>query len=84
MLVRELQKPETFFDTLPGLYGNGRIDAGGFDERREIGRKVIAAQVIHTRGDPLVIAIVVFPEMLVRINFHRRDRTFSFRCSVKP
>src|ERR1022692_111236 len=75
MLVRELQKPSTFFETLPSLYRNRSTDASNIDEWQQVRRQVIFTQLVHASGHPHVILIVIFPKMLVRIDFHRGHKS---------
>jgi len=75
ILVRELQKPSTLFETLSSLYRNRSTDSSGIDEWQQVRRQVILTELVHPSGHPHVILIVIFPKMLVRIDFHRGHKS---------
>jgi len=88
ILVRELQKPRTLFETLSSLYRDRGTDSSRIDKWQQIRRQVILPELVHAGGHPYVISVVIFPEMLVGIDFHRGHKPAGFelsgRCNTKP
>ena len=79
ILIRQIEKPAGFIDGLPRLHGDGRVDARGADERRQVCGQEIPPQRVHFVVDPRVIGRIVFPEVLVGINFHALTGTTADR-----
>jgi hypothetical protein len=63
--VRQLQEPRGLLEHLPGLHGNGPVEAGRLQQRLQVPRQVVAPQHVHLVGHPDVLLQIVVPEVLV-------------------
>ena len=68
--IGQFQKPAGFIETLPGLHRNCPINPCRTRQREQVGRQVISTELFHCASHPNVLAIVVLPEMLVRVDSH--------------
>jgi hypothetical protein len=80
ILIRELQKPGTLFETLPRLHSDGSSDTSSGHDGQQVRRQVISAQLIHASGYPDVIAVVIFPKVVMRIDFHGSQNPHTQFC----
>ena len=74
MALGKLQEEKRFVFGLVCLHGDGGADGAGLKFRLQILGKKIAFQDRHFVGDPGITRGVVFPEVLVRIDSHGRNR----------
>src|SRR5271157_794529 len=87
ILVGHFQKPSALFETLASLHRNRAMNTSRTYEWHQVGRQIIPAQLFHLTSHPHVLAIVVLPEMLVRVDSHHsytKVCRLIERCSTKP
>src|SRR5438874_492296 len=63
--------PERSYQRLPRLHRNASLKTVALQLRCQIGRKKIPPQRHHRVINPVILASVINPEVLMRVNVHR-------------